>query len=457
VYYLGYDIPPSTGELKLSSETYIEKAINDFPEDLILYLKLPTYRTGDIKPDGGELPQLKKGRLSRKYGKVFNSSLEPLQFEDFDIMELTPPDADAKAFQTMLTDTIRKMKQSGTGKERYAHLEALVLKLHGAQDYTEFYAKHPLFPHHQFSLRMYQKVVGTLIYIATKGRFDVQVHASMLSQFSSMPKIQHFFQALQVLRYAYSTRSSHYQFIRHDTALKKKANGKIKEPITLDVYTDASQLPQASQGGYYITSKHRYMTSKSFRTQHYDGCSYYAEMLALRTGIEAVVTVKEHLRDFGYKKVLIDVHCDNFPLVQLVRKGFSSKKDMDKILLNCYYMLRDNLKDDVFDIAHVSGAANPADLFRLYSNGQTYGTSGHCIHVYTNFERISPETGIVHRLSAGDNYKMIPHIIGSCMCDTFCLPAPPDVRDNVRKRQAHISLRRRSRDVRAYIQKKEGM
>lgn len=361
-YYLGYDILPSTGELKLSLETYIEQAINDFPEDLILYLKLPTYRTGDIKPDGGELPQLKKGRLSRKYGKVFNSSLEPLQFEDFDIMELTPPDADAKAFQTMLTDTIRKMKQSGTGKERYAHLEALVLKLHGAQDYTEFYAKHPLFPHHQFSLRMYQKVVGTLIYIATKGRFDVQVHASMLSQFSSMPKIQHFFQALQVLRYVYSTRSSHYQFIRHDTALKKKANGKIKEPITLDVYTDASQLPHASQGGYYITSKHRYITSKSFRIQHYAGCSYYAEMLALRTGIEAAVTVKEHLRDFGYKKVLINVHCDNFPLVQLVRKGFSSKKDMDKILLNCYYMLRDNFKDDVFDIAHVSGAANPADL-----------------------------------------------------------------------------------------------
>ena len=48
-YYLGYDITPDTNVLQLNLETYIEKAIEDFPAYMIQYLKLPTYRPGNIK------------------------------------------------------------------------------------------------------------------------------------------------------------------------------------------------------------------------------------------------------------------------------------------------------------------------------------------------------------------------------------------------------------------------
>ena len=157
-------------------------------------------------------------------------------------------------------------------------------------------------------------------------------------------------------------RSNCYKFDRSLTQFTRGIDGKITDDITFDVYTDASQLPHTSQGGYYITSNNRNISSKSFRTHHYAGCSYHAELLALRTGVEAAVLVKEAMLDFGYTNVHIQVHCDNLPLVNIVLNGIPFKKLMNKILKNCYYMLRHNYKEQVFDIQHVKGTDNPADI-----------------------------------------------------------------------------------------------
>ncbi len=156
--------------------------------------------------------------------------------------------------------------------------------------------------------------------------------------------------------------SNCYKFDRSLTQFTRGIEGKITDAITFDVYTDASQFPHTSQGGYYITSNNRNISSKSFRTHHYAGCSYHAEQLTLRTGVEAAVLVKAAMLDFGYTIGPIQVNCDNLPLVNIVLNGIPSKKLMNKILKNCYYMLRQNYKEQVFDIQYVKGTDNPADI-----------------------------------------------------------------------------------------------
>lgn len=370
-YYLGYDIAKVNNMLILSMHTYIEKAINDLPEEMITFIKLPTRKTGNIDLIDGEIPQAEKNILKNLYeignrrdDENVNMEMEypKLDIDDIDIESLISPNEKSVKLKLELMKKLKEIKGIKNDKEKYKKLEQLVLEKHNSTNYESFYEQHPHFPHELFSLRMYQKLVGILIYISQKGRFDIQVHANMLAQYSSFPTIMQFYQALQVLKYVYTTRTSSYRYIREDKELIRNTDGRIDDPIKLDVYTDASHLPHTSQGGYYIVLNQRYIKSKSYRIVQHADCSFQAEILAVREAVEAACDIKTTLDDFGYNNIIVTIYCDNLPVVETIKEQHRRPDFKEKLLLNTYHKLRNYYKMGLFDIEHIPGAINPADM-----------------------------------------------------------------------------------------------
>lgn len=145
------------------------------------------------------------------------------------------------------------------------------------------------YPVSTFSQNNYQMIVGIISYIATRGRFDIQYYASALAQFCGMPTHRAYSQALQVLQYVYSTRTSVY------TVLKVTPEIHELKYLTIKLFTDASYNTHISQGGYFMTVNGMFVGSKSYRLKYNLGCSFDAEMLALREGVTAAKTFRSSL------------------------------------------------------------------------------------------------------------------------------------------------------------------
>lgn len=185
----------------------------------------------------------------------------------------------------------------------------------------------------------------------------------MLAHYTQMPTIYQFYQALQVLRYVYSTRNSFYNFKRSEIPLHRNKFGLITEEVNITVYTDASRLPHTSQGGYFIFVNGHYAQSKSFRIGHNVSNSFQAELVALRNGLDAMLSVEQSLVDFGYRNIKMQMYCDNAPLVNIIQATNNKKPALsDLALRNCYNDLKNYYRDGLYTLSHVPGTENPADL-----------------------------------------------------------------------------------------------
>lgn len=176
-----------------------------------------------------------------------------------------------------------------------------------------------------------------------------------------MPTLYQYYQALQVFRYLYTTRYSSYNFTRKNIVSRSTSSGISYTKREIHVYTDASFTTQSSQGGYIILIDNMYVASKSFRIKHHTSCSYEAEILALRQGVNAALNVQSSLFEFGYRRVSITAHCDNLPVVNTV-KGLHVQDNKSLIYMNCLHALKDIYHRGDMMIEHISGSTNPADL-----------------------------------------------------------------------------------------------
>lgn len=151
-------------------------------------------------------------------------------------------------------------------------------------------------------------------------------------------------------------------YAKHTSKIKPRDENRYQyHPIIMKVYTDASFTPQTSQGGYIILIDGMYITSKSYRIKHCTFCSYDAEILALRQGINPGLIMKFSLIDFGYRKIKIEVYCDDLPVVDTMM-GLRFPENKSLIYLNCQYALRTAFDRGDFNIQHISGKENLADM-----------------------------------------------------------------------------------------------
>ncbi|GMG46168.1 unnamed protein product [Ambrosiozyma monospora] len=202
------------------------------------------------------------------------------------------------------------------------------------------------------SEKEYQQLTGILQYIATKGRFDIQFHASVLAQYNHCPNLLHYHEALQVLKYLYRSRNSYnrYQYKTQETT---KADIKI--------YTDASLQKGRSQAGYIIFLNNMIISSKSFKIKTNIKSTYECELLALYSGIRQALLLRPTMEEMGFKDFEIHARCDNKPLTQaLLNKGKPAK--LESLPLIAFKYLSEKLISHSIDLQHVNGNLNPADI-----------------------------------------------------------------------------------------------
>lgn len=208
---------------------------------------------------------------------------------------------------------------------------------------------------------LYRQIVGVIQYIASKTRFDLQFTGTYLSRFNHAPTFQSLNQAIQALKYIYTTRNSAYRTTKPVTGSNSR----------LQIFTDASFNTRASDdlnakhhppfAGYIILLDGNVLTSRSYTIKAATISSVYeAELVALHDGVRRTLAILPTLQELGYKDVMIDAFCDNNPLIQVV----CSLKQVDYELhfLNRINYLRDNHSRKIFRLNHISGKDNPADI-----------------------------------------------------------------------------------------------
>lgn len=332
--YLGCDLHLNEVGISMSLSTYLEKAVEQLDPILRKAIK-----TRSIKPFTSEAANMSaplqptQEHLLTHITKIENENV------------LFPDNSVSECYQ------LEPLKE-GEFEASLPFLSAPTTE----QRKNKTRTKHSKLPHEVdtlFSQESYRSLVGIINYIATKGRFDIQVYASILAQYSTMPSEVEYRQAVHLLQYCYSTRNSgcYYKRATHDIPLDSE--------VLIEVYTDASDKKDNSQGGYIILVNNHYVDSKSYRISCFTASSFEAEVLALRVGVIQGLHLVSNFRELGYRKIRIQVYCDNYPV--LLR--LSGDQVKNKVTYNnCLAALRWYTKHQNVRIDHVKGIQNPADL-----------------------------------------------------------------------------------------------
>ena len=334
--YLGADFHHTQAGITVSVSTYLEKAIDGLHPLLQEAIKIHTIKPFVESIHLSSLPEPTQEALAQQLETAEEEDLRVPKLETTSCYELDHLNYDQISLPIV---------QPPTTEQRVTKRNA------GSNQ-----IKTPLTIDELFSIDLYRSLLGILTYIATKGRFDIQVYTSLLAQFTAMPSLVEFRQAVHLLSYCYSTRKSgcHYAKGLSDIPFTQKLN--------IDVYTDASDKKTQSQGGYIILVNGFYVNSKSYRLAFLTKSSFEAEILALRVGVVQGLSLIPTLKDMGYKKVHVRAFCDNSAVIKRVNGTGSDAGEYSLVYRNCLIALHWYAKHKRITLDHIDGKVNPADL-----------------------------------------------------------------------------------------------
>lgn len=117
------------------------------------------------------------------------------------------------------------------------------------------------------------------------------------------------------------------------------------------------------KGVYVMTVNDVYAGSKSDRLGSTIKSSYDAELLALREAYHHATKMESVLISFGYLNVKIIIKADNMSVIHTIRRNTKNGKAMNRVYVNCIAELKREYLEGNFEIEHISGLENPANLF----------------------------------------------------------------------------------------------
>lgn len=358
-FFLGFDFHQNAGSLTLGLSTYLEKSVSKLPSPIQKIIK-----THSLKPF---IPEGFSPRLPEPTAEVLIPRVKKAEDED-----ARHPDEN---LASTVYDLGPLQSEEIDNNSEVLHLAVQqVTKSTSSNSTNNIHSCDSLFTH-----EFYRQLTGILTYLAHKGRCDIMVYTNILSQFNSKPTVTLFRQAVHLLQYAYSTRYTVYKYFKFEknhsqsptnipnnyTKVNNSVNSFTKK-LQMDVYTDASDKSGTVQCGYLILINGFFIDAKSFRSSFHAKCSYYAEAVSLRRGVEQARVIVSSLKDFGYTQDVIDirVHCDNKSVVNMVIQPdqMDKKQKLDLIYRNCFAYLDYHYKIGCFQLFHISGDINPADM-----------------------------------------------------------------------------------------------
>ena len=163
------------------------------------YATIPTTRPAVLTPQHVEHPQSNTTMATAYYPSFVHENPHyvpggyypsighlTLDITEMDISSTVAPHTIDRDRHEYIRSTLQNTQTIHDPKGRYTALERIVMDIHQSTDHSAFYAQHTYFPHSTFSLQAYPQVIGILIYVAQNARFDIQVHANRLTQYTSI-------------------------------------------------------------------------------------------------------------------------------------------------------------------------------------------------------------------------------------------------------------------------------
>lgn len=196
----------------------------------------------------------------------------------------------------------------------------------------------------------YQKLIGSLMYLAVLTRPDLSFCLSYLSQFNNCYNETHFSYAKRILKYLKKTK--HYCLIYH------KDNVELTGFVDADWASDS--LDRKSYTGFCFVMSGSVISWQSKKQKTVSLSSTEAEYVALSEASREAVYLRNLMYELTGRKCMIKLKCDNQSALKLAtsHQAHARSKHIDVR----FHYVKDAVKSKLINIEYISTQEMPADL-----------------------------------------------------------------------------------------------
>lgn len=196
----------------------------------------------------------------------------------------------------------------------------------------------------------YQRLIGSLMYLAVLTRPDIAYSVSYLSQFNNCYNATHYSYAKRVLKYLQKT--------KHYCLKYSRDNVKLNGFVDADWASDS--LDRKSYTGYCFTMCGSVISWQSRKQKTVSLSSTEAEYVALSEASREAIYLRNLLYEISGSFSIIKLHCDNQSALKLAvsHQSHNRSKHIDVR----YHFVRDAVRSNLIEIQYTSTQEMPADL-----------------------------------------------------------------------------------------------
>lgn len=196
----------------------------------------------------------------------------------------------------------------------------------------------------------YQKLIGSLMYLAVLTRPDLSYSLSYLSQFNNCYNETHFNYAKRILKYLQKTK--HYCLMYH------KDNVELTGFVDADWASDS--LDRKSYTGFCFVMSGSVISWQSKKQKTVSLSSTEAEYVALSEASREAVYLGNLMYELTGQKCVIKLKCDNQSALKLATSHQSHTRS--KHIDVRFHYVRDAVENKLINIEYISTQEMPADL-----------------------------------------------------------------------------------------------
>jgi hypothetical protein len=202
-------------------------------------------------------------------------------------------------------------------------------------------------------VNLYQRYIGTLLYISLHTRPDIAYSTSLMSRFASNPSSDHFAAVIRIFRYLIGTSS------------KKLVLSKNNQHLEVVGYSDSDwagdKTDAKSTSGILLLIGNSPIIWRSIKQTCIAQSAMEAEYIAANEISRELVSAKYLLESIGFAPLKSTIYCDNNAAQTIINGGGNRNKS--KHIDVKYHYVKELREQGQFEINRVCSKDNPADLF----------------------------------------------------------------------------------------------
>lgn len=199
--------------------------------------------------------------------------------------------------------------------------------------------------------KVYQELIGYLLYVALHSRPDIACAVNMLSQFSKDPRKQHYNAALQVIRYLSTTRNAAIIYKKNSAPLMGFCDANWAQDIN----------DRKSQTGFCFLLAGGAVTWESKKQKVVAHSSAEAEYIALTESAKEASYLSYILEELGlFNGKPIKIHTDSQSAQKMAE--FGSHHSRTKHIHYKYHYIKDTIQNGVVELRYLPTQDMLADV-----------------------------------------------------------------------------------------------